>query len=40
MLTLTLVVTREPIDLNKILDIERKRRVNNRLYFAYSLPSY
>jgi len=39
-LTLTLVVTREPIDLNRILNTERKRRVNNRLYFAYSLPSY
>jgi len=40
MLTLTLVVTGEPIDLNRILDTERKRHVNNRLCLAYSLPSY
>jgi len=40
MSTLTLVVTREPIDLNRILDTERKRRINNRLYLTYSLPSH
>ena len=40
MSTLTLAVTREPIDLNRILDTERKRRVNNRLYLTYSLPGY
>ena len=39
-LILTLVVTREPIDLNRILDTERKRRFDNRLYLTYSLPSY
>jgi hypothetical protein len=40
MLTLTLVATGEPIDLDKILDTERKRRFNNRLYLAYSLPGH
>jgi len=40
MLTLTLVVTREPIDLNRILDTEYKRRVNNKLCLAYGLPSH
>jgi len=39
-LTPTLVVTRKPMDLNKILDTERKRRVNNRLCLAYGLPSH
>ena len=36
-LTPTLVITGEPIDFNRILDIEYKRRFNNRLYFTYSL---
>ena len=40
MLTLTLVAIRELIDLDKILDIEYKRRFNNRLYFACGLFSY
>jgi len=40
MLTLTLVVTREPMDLNGILDTERKYRVNNRLCLAYGLPGH
>jgi len=28
------------MDLNRILDMERKRRFNNRLYFTYGLPGY
>jgi len=39
-LTLTLAATREPIDLNKILDTEHKCRFNNRLCLTYSLPSH
>jgi len=38
--TPTLAVTGEPIDLNRISDTERKRRVNNRLYLTYSLPGH
>jgi len=40
MSTLTLAVTGEPIDLNRISDTERKRHVNNRLCLAYSLPGH
>jgi hypothetical protein len=32
-------VTGEPIDLNKILDMECKRRFNNKLCLIYSLLS-
>ena len=39
-LTPTLAVTREPIDLNRISDTECKHHVNNRLYLTYSLPSH
>ena len=39
-LTLTPAATEKPIDLNRILDTERKRRFNNRLYFTYSLPGH
>ena len=39
-LTPTLAATREPIDFNKISDIKRKRRFNNKLCLTYSLLSH